>query len=105
MRGAQDPGLQPERTALSWTRTAGGMLLNALICLRTGYTSGSLALLGLSCALLVAAALTFGFGRRRSLVLVRHGPQIAADVAAMRWVTAATLLAVVTGLWAIAQQR
>lgn len=36
----RDPGLQPERTALSWTRTALVVAVNALLALRTGLVQG-----------------------------------------------------------------
>lgn len=60
-----DPGLQPERTALSWVRTASGLLLNAVLNLRSAYVYESHPLLALSLALLGASAAAFVFGRSR----------------------------------------
>lgn len=95
---SRDPGLQPERTTLSWTRTAAGLLLNAMLNLRSGYVHDAVPLLVLSGALVVAAAAVFGFGRVRRHQLARRGPAALADPLAMRVVTAATLLATGTGL-------
>ncbi|WP_202300986.1 DUF202 domain-containing protein [Dryocola clanedunensis] len=36
----RDPGLQPERTALSWRRTAWSMLIPTILCLRGWFHSG-----------------------------------------------------------------
>lgn len=98
---SRDPGLQPERTTLSWTRTAAGLLLNAVLNLRSGYVHDSVPLLALAGALVVAAAAVFSFGRLRRRQLAEHGPEALADPLAMRAVTAATLLATATGLASI----
>ncbi|WP_162588571.1 DUF202 domain-containing protein [Variovorax sp. RA8] len=45
----RDPGLQPERTTLSWTGTASGLLLNGVLNLRAGYVSESAPIVSLSC--------------------------------------------------------
>ncbi len=37
----RDPGLQPERTGLAWSRTAFVMFLISLLCLRTYLATGS----------------------------------------------------------------
>ena len=82
---SRDPGLQPERTTLSWTRTAAGLLLNAVLNLRSGYVHDSVPLLVLSGALVVAAAAVFSFGRlrrrqlsARSASFLRNPPQLSA---------------------------
>ncbi|AID27599.1 DUF202 domain-containing protein [Salmonella bongori] len=54
----RDPGLQPERTELSWRRTAFSMLVPALLALRGWFYYGdwpyaAAGLLLLSCALLI----------------------------------------------------
>lgn len=97
-----DPGLQPERTALSWTRTAAGLLLNAVLNLRTAFVAESTLLLALSLALLFAAASTFLFGRYRHRQLMtglRAGMEVphAAPVAT----ALSALLACATAMLAI----
>ncbi|WP_423837628.1 DUF202 domain-containing protein [Variovorax terrae] len=98
---SRDPGLQPERTSLSWTRTASGLLLNGVLNLRVGYASESLPLLGLSCMLLIAAAATFGFGRQRRLVLTTGRSVAPVSASAARAVMAACVLAALTGFGSI----
>lgn len=95
-----DPGLQAERTALAWTRTAFAVLANALIALRSGYVSGSVPVLTLAVTLLLSAACTFVFATFRRHVLLREAatPVAGAVVAAM----AATVLgACLTGVIAV----
>ncbi|NUU68280.1 DUF202 domain-containing protein [Enterobacteriaceae bacterium BIT-l23] len=45
---SRDPGLQPERTALSWHRTSFSSLILALVTVRSGFSNGDviLAVLG-----------------------------------------------------------
>lgn len=57
---ARDPGLQGERTALSWSRTAWAVVANGLLALRSGGTSQHTAISVLALALLVAAGAVFG---------------------------------------------
>lgn len=66
---ARDAGLQPERTALAWNRTGLAVVVNALLALRAGWTSGRLALVVVAFALLVAAAgaIFYGAWRQRHL--------------------------------------
>ena len=59
--GPRDPGLQGERTALAWSRTAFAVLANSLLVLRSGLSSDRIAITALAIALLVAAAMLFAF--------------------------------------------
>ena len=72
-RRAADDGLQPERTALSWSRTSLGVLANgALLLLRdvVSYT-GPLRLLPAGLAAVIAVA-TYLVGRQRQRLLTRR---------------------------------
>jgi uncharacterized membrane protein YidH (DUF202 family) len=64
-----DPGLQSERTALAWSRTAMAVLANALLAMRAGIVGQRWPITALGIALLVAAAavMTFAALRRRQL--------------------------------------
>jgi uncharacterized membrane protein YidH (DUF202 family) len=56
MMQPRDPGLQPERTALAWRRTALAMTVNAILVMRTGIASQARPLMA-GGALLAAFAL------------------------------------------------
>jgi hypothetical protein len=92
--------LQPERTALAWTRTAFAILANALITLRAGYVSASTPLVALSIALLLGAAYTFIYAsmRRRALL---HEAALPVSTASMALTAAIVLTACLTGLVAV----
>ena len=51
-----DPGLQPQRTALAWSRTGLSVFVNGLIVLRAGMLVEQHFILGLGILLLAAAA-------------------------------------------------
>ena len=61
-----DPGLQPQRTALAWTRTGLSVLVNAVVVLRSGVQADQPFILGLGFVLLIAAAFAVGCGGWRA---------------------------------------
>jgi hypothetical protein len=70
-----DPGLQPQRTALAWSRTGLAVFVNALIVLRAGLMSDQILIMGLGVLLLVAAGLSVACGTWRVRHLAAHGAQ------------------------------
>jgi putative membrane protein len=67
------PGLQPERTDLSWERTTVSALLNGgLLLLRHNLNGPGLLQLAGGCTALIVALFTFAVSRRRRTVLSRR---------------------------------
>lgn len=93
-----DPGLQPERTALSWTRTALAIAVNALLSIRAGFVAGEPWLVAVGVLLFAAsgAAVAIGTVRRRQLSGDRL--VITPPAGALLGVAAATLLASIGGV-------
>jgi len=73
----RDPGLQAERTALAWNRTALALLVNALLSLRIGWGSENAWVTLLAVALLAACAFLVAHGAWRRRVLLGVRPHIA----------------------------
>ncbi|UOQ88518.1 DUF202 domain-containing protein [Agromyces endophyticus] len=95
----RDPGLQPERTTLSWSRTALVVAVNALLALRTGFVEGEDWLVVTGVVLIGAAAAVAGAGavRRRQLDEGRYVPPVALVIA----VSAVTVVAAAAGIASI----
>ncbi|MFF1877795.1 DUF202 domain-containing protein [Leifsonia sp. NPDC058230] len=97
---ARDPGLQGERTALSWTRTALVIVVNALLSLRTGWVSGQPVLIAVGVILVLAAiaAMIYGTHRGRALAGQTKAVPPAAPTIAIALTAAITLLACAAGV-------
>ncbi|NPC59125.1 DUF202 domain-containing protein [Caenimonas soli] len=67
-----DQGLQPQRTALAWRRTALTFLVNAVLFLRAGLLSRDTWIASMGVVALLAGALTVIYGLRRESRF-RHG--------------------------------
>lgn len=91
-----DPGLQPERTALAWTRTVLALIVNAALLLRTPLLKAG-AVPWVGCAALCAVAIILlPVAQRRGRQLRRQRP------GAPRWevalVTGCTLVMALAAL-------
>ncbi|MFC5790536.1 DUF202 domain-containing protein [Agromyces tardus] len=93
-----DPGLQPERTALAWSRTSLTLAVNALLSVRAGFIAGEPLLVSVGVILFgtAGAAIVVATLRRRQLsgdTLTITPPR-----GALAGLTAATLLACIAGI-------
>jgi putative membrane protein len=88
----RDAGLQPERTALAWRRTALAMLVNGALLARASVKADSTVIFIVSIALVGASLSTFGIAAwRRNELLSEHAPR------SPHWVLM-MLLAAIVGL-------
>lgn len=89
----RDPGLQPERTQLAWSRTAFVLLLDSLLLLRVGGQTHALMWLIPGGLLLAMSAITYLWARLRLRILAQNGhPCSRASHLMMRLLTLVVLL-------------
>ncbi|WP_106476419.1 DUF202 domain-containing protein [Phytohalomonas tamaricis] len=90
---SRDPGLQPERTGLAWSRTAFVVLINAVLIARSGLTHHELIVTAAGFLMLAAAAAMYVYGSVRTHHLARLDiPVTPSSVTAMRLLTALVIL-------------
>ena len=93
-----DPGLQPERTALAWTRTALAIAVNALLSIRAGFVAGEPWLVAVGVLLFAASGAVVAIGTVRRRQLSADRLVITAPAGALLGVAAATLVASAGGV-------
>lgn len=91
-----DPGLQPERTALAWTRTVLALIVNAALLVRTPLLQAGAMSWVVWAALCAAAIVLLSVAQRRGGQFRRQRPPVP------RWeivlVTGCTLVMALAGL-------
>jgi uncharacterized membrane protein YidH (DUF202 family) len=95
----RDPGVQPERTALAWSRTGLALLANAMLVLRAGWTSESTPIVILGVLLLAACGAAFACGAWRRHRLVSGQTPLAPPALVIQ---AAAIVMLVAGLGGVA---
>lgn len=102
----RDPGLQPERTALAWNRTALAVAVNAVLVLRAGLISEASLFIAVGVLLLVAAiaATAYSSVRKRQLVRAAGTPPTSNSLVLLL-AAAITLLASAAGIASILTLR
>ena len=93
----RDPGLQAERTALAWHRTALTLFVNAALTLRAGISDHEPLATALGAGLLLSTALAVLFGALRGRRLAR-GDVRAVSPLALAGMAMVTCLASLAGL-------
>lgn len=97
----RDAGLQAERTALAWNRTALAILANSLLVLRSGYANDRPAITLLALALFMASGALFAFGLWRRRHLLDGRPDVAPPALAPKLTALVTLAACALGIASI----
>lgn len=99
------PGLQAERTALSWSRAALLVCANALLALRAYWESGQASYMVVAVSLILAAAGAVGYGGWRKRELLRAGTPVAVSAYAIAALTVVSLVACVAGISSVLAVR
>lgn len=94
----RDPGLQPERTALAWRRTALAIFVNGALLVRAAVEAQSPLLAVVSVLILASALATAAVGSHRRTALIYGVVHQAPHAAAARFVLGATVLVAVAAL-------
>jgi len=94
----RDPGLQAERTALSWRRTSAAVVANGLLILRSGLATERHAITALAIVVLLAAGVLFAFGGWRGKHLLKAHGDVAPPALALLGTSIVALFACATGL-------
>jgi hypothetical protein len=94
-------GLQAERTALSWSRAALLLTVNAIIMARAGWVYESLFYGIVAVALFVAALAAVLYGGLRKRRLLADASPVAASASVIAVMTAVTFLACAVGVYSI----
>ncbi|RKR07622.1 uncharacterized protein DUF202 [Kushneria sinocarnis] len=90
----RDPGLQPERTGLSWSRTAFLLLLNSALITRAGFEHHDTLLTVLGITLLASTGAMYAWaGLRLHVITTTRQPVSPLSTWAMRLTTAVVSLA------------
>lgn len=100
-----DPGLQTERTALAWTRTAFAIAVNAVLSMRAGFVAEEPSLVAVGALLFAAAGAAVAIGTVRRRQLAGRRLVITPPRGALATVAVATLVASAGGIASILIER
>ncbi|UYA61182.1 hypothetical protein NAL19_3096 [Pectobacterium sp. F1-1] len=106
METTRDPGLQPQRTGMAWSRTLFVMLINSLLCFRLSMVDDSrvvfactILLLCVSALMSVLAILRYRFNARCQSVLSLASQGLIVLTSSSIVLTALVLLLHFSGVW------